>query len=233
MRILSGFCVAVLCCFGLSAQVRSGFSPRAFTGVPNAVFPPVKPIINAGVQRNINTGFFGKAFGFNNRGFGNGFNGGVVPYAYPVYVGGFGYGYGGSFDSPYASGYVPGDTSQQQAPPNVTVVYPPQPAPVIINQFGPGGAAQPPAAAAAPVTENATPADSGEQTAPTRYLIAFKDHTVYSAIAYWVDGDTLHYFTSGNTHNQASLSLVDRELTDRLNKESGVQFNLPPVKAAQ
>ena len=48
--------------------------------------------------------------------------------------------------------------------------------------------------------------------------MAFKDHTIYTAVAYWVDGDTLHYFTSGNTHNQVSLSLVDRELTERLNQ---------------
>jgi hypothetical protein len=45
-----------------------------------------------------------------------------------------------------------------------------------------------------------------------------------------VDGDTVHYFTAGNTHNQASLSLVDRELTDRLNRESGHEVKLPPAK---
>jgi endonuclease YncB( thermonuclease family) len=74
--------------------------------------------------------------------------------------------------------------------------------------------------------ETAPPAsDSSEQT--PHYLIAFKDHTIYSAIAYWVDGDTLHYFTSGNTHNQASLSLIDRDLTERLNRESGVAMRLP------
>jgi endonuclease YncB( thermonuclease family) len=62
---------------------------------------------------------------------------------------------------------------------------------------------------------------------PSHYLIAFKDHSVYSAVAYWVDGDTLHYFTSGNTHNQVSVSLVDRDLTERLNKESGLELKLP------
>jgi hypothetical protein len=45
-----------------------------------------------------------------------------------------------------------------------------------------------------------------------------------------VDGDTLHYFTSGSTHNQVSLSLVDRDLTKRLNEESGLQLNLPAPK---
>ena len=61
----------------------------------------------------------------------------------------------------------------------------------------------------------------------TGYLIAFKDHTIYSAVAYWVDGETLHYFTSGNNHNQVSLSLIDRELTERLNKEKGAEVKLP------
>jgi hypothetical protein len=63
-----------------------------------------------------------------------------------------------------------------------------------------------------------------------RYLLAFKDHSVYSAVAYWVDGDTLHYFTTGNVHNQASMSLLDRELTVRLNKELGIDFRLPEKK---
>jgi endonuclease YncB( thermonuclease family) len=73
-------------------------------------------------------------------------------------------------------------------------------------------------------------AQAQEQTAPDHYLIALKDHTIYSVVAYWVDGDTLHYFTAGNVHNQASLSLVDRDLTARLNKESGTEINLPPAK---
>jgi len=69
-----------------------------------------------------------------------------------------------------------------------------------------------------------------EPAESNRYLLAFKDHTIYSAVAYWVDGDTLHYFTTGNTHNQASLSLIDRELTERLNRELGIDFKLPAAK---
>jgi endonuclease YncB( thermonuclease family) len=61
----------------------------------------------------------------------------------------------------------------------------------------------------------------------TYYLLAFKDNSIYSAVAYWVDGDTLHYFTSGNRHNQASISLLDRELTTRLNRERGSDIRLP------
>jgi hypothetical protein len=41
------------------------------------------------------------------------------------------------------------------------------------------------------------------------WLSLFKDHTIYSAVAYYTEGDTLHYFTSGNVHKQASLTLVE------------------------
>ncbi len=142
-----------------------------------------------------------------------------VPFAYPVYAG----------MDPYF---------QQQQQPNVTVVYPPPQPPVVINQsFAP----------AQPSIQEVAPPDSGVSNikvyqAPTRspeemadaaaqsapyYLIAFKDHSIYSAVAYWIDGDTLHYFTSGNNHNQVSMSLVDRELTERLNRERKVDVRLP------
>jgi hypothetical protein len=163
-------------------------------------------------------------------------------YAYPVYVGGYGY-LGSSGYAPGADGYGPDTSSQpQQQQPNVTVVYPPQQTTVIINQYpsadgGPPNISVqqgPPAAYGPPPPRRATaddaPTTSGD--AP-HYLIAFKDHTVYSALAYWVDGDTLHYFTIGNTHNQVSLTLVDRDLTERLNQESGVDLKLPPPASAK
>jgi len=125
--------------------------------------------------------------------------------------------------------------------PQITVMYPtPQIAPqVVINQnFAPdvvrpivreyvsdsdGGIrvyepAPAPSAAPTPTEENPT------------YLIAFKDHTIYAAVAYWVEGETLHYVTKQNTHNQVSLDLIDRELSLRLNRERSVDFRLPPPK---
>jgi len=62
------------------------------------------------------------------------------------------------------------------------------------------------------------------------YLIAFKDHTIYAALAYWVEGDTLHYVTNQNTHNQVSLDLIDRDLSNRFNRERNVDFHLPPAR---
>jgi hypothetical protein len=78
-------------------------------------------------------------------------------------------------------------------------------------------------ALAAPVE----PASAQQQPPePEHYLIAFKDHTIYAAVAFYVEGDTLHYFTSGNQHNQVSLSLIDTDLTRRLTREAGVDMHL-------
>jgi len=212
MRTLGGFCIAHLCAGGLFAQHHpgGGGSPSHFSNNPGfARRPGTGPIYSHPVYA-------------------------YPVYAYPFYMGGFydnsayGYGY-----SPY--GYSDSSAAIHQQP-NVTVVYPQQPAtasPVIINMGAPGQNA-PQGPAAPPESFYQGPAQpSPEESAaaePTHYLIALKDHTIYSAVAYWVDGSTLHYFTSGNTHNQISLSLVDRDLTQRLNKGSGLEVNLPPGK---
>jgi len=146
----------------------------------------------------------------------------LVPYAYPVYLGGY---------SDY-NGY----TGYGQDQPNITIINPPQQTPqVIINQnFIPERAT--------PVIHEYTEDSSGVHVyeAPSRnpvenapdettdyYLIAFKDHSIYSAFAYWVEGDTLHYVTPQRVHNQASVALVDRELTQKLNRERNLQVKLP------
>jgi hypothetical protein len=140
-------------------------------------------------------------------------------YAYPVYGGIWG-------------GYY------QQPAPQVTVVAPPQmynpapAAPVIINQYFSNGAAPQPAPAAGPRLYEAPRNAAAESTSGGQrsFLIAFKDHAVYSALAYWVEGDTLHYVTSNGAHNQASLDLIDREFTDKLNGERNVEFRLSGPK---
>jgi len=65
---------------------------------------------------------------------------------------------------------------------------------------------------------------------PTIFLIALTDHTVVAAIAYWVDGDTLHWVSRDAKPNHMSLSLVDREFSKQLNDERHVEFKLPPAK---
>ncbi len=161
-----------------------------------------------------------------------------LPVPYPVYVGGYGYGYDPGYQQP---GY------QQQGQPNITIVMPPQyggqqPPPVTINQsfapesatpsvreYGPNAQYGQPQAAApsAPAPYGAASAPADEQTL---FLIALKDGTVYTAVAYWVQDATLHYVTPQGKHNQVSLDLVDRPTSDRLNQGRSVEFRLPAAR---
>jgi hypothetical protein len=143
----------------------------------------------------------------------------TLVYAYPVFIGG---GYGG-YDAPYAGGEP---APPAMAPPAMTM-YPPETARPVMIQVAPDNAGRQPM----PVYTQPEQASAEDQApAGERYLLAFKDHTIYSAVAYWFDGDTLHYFTSGSMHNQVSVSLVDRDLTLRLNKELGIDFHMPAAK---
>jgi hypothetical protein len=235
MRILSGFCLALLLANSIFAQQRGSVQPTLQGSFGNIVFPGGTASTMPGIQRTFGNVVFPGGGGPRlnvplssqdptrlnsrtvppNRGYFGGqrmsrFTGAVaVPYAVPVYVGG------------YDNSYVPDQAAPQQQP-NIIVIYPPAGQPVLIGGSGDGHVA---AAPQAIVTQPAEDTAAGSE--PAHYLIAFKDHTIYSAVAYWVEGNTLHYFTTGNTHNQVSLALVDRELTDRLNRESGTNLQLP------
>ena len=250
MRILCGIGV-VLLAGGLMAQSRSGFvTPVPVVRSFGSVVQPGSASGLAGVQRTTGSVIFpggstqigipgiGPASpNFTNgrlgavpqqTGRGGHRSGGGAVYAYPVYVPSY-------YDSSYYGGGTAPMTQPVQQQPNVTVIYPPAAPPVIINQYGTDGSVvtrvQPqniyPMQQQSRQRTEETAAPAAETS---HYLIAFKDHSIYSAVAYWVDGDTLHYFTTGSTHNQASVSLVDREMTDRLNKDSGVEVKLPTVK---
>lgn len=239
MRLLIGCGLVFLLAGGVWGQTRGGFvNPQPFVqGTFGSVVFPGGTAALPGVHRTLGNAVFPSGAGFprlvvpgavtdptflqrnfRGRGFARGAdgrfgsgrgNGIIVPYPVPVYVGGF-------YDNPYlGDGAAP---APQQ--PNVVVVYPPM-----------QSAVAPPAPgdnlAAAGSSDTALQTAEPEPPEPQNYLIAFKDHTIYSAVAFYVQGDTLHYFTSGNTHNQVSLSLVDKQLTERLNQESGVDMHLP------
>lgn len=240
MRTLGGLSIALLLAGGLFAQRGNygSYQPFLTGGFGNVVYPGGTSATVPGLQRFtpnvVYPGGGGPHLVVPNS------KGRVAPYRYtgsslgyyPLYVGGFGYGYGYDPSMGGDPSAPPPPPQQQAQQPPVTVVYPPQPAPVIINQFGSGDGSGQTQAPVRPRMYDMPPADAQAETEtetpePTHYLIAFKDHTIYSATNYWVEGDTLHYFTAGNTHNQASLSLVDRDLTLRLNKESGVEIKLP------
>jgi hypothetical protein len=161
----------------------------------------------------------------------------VVPYAYPVFVGG-----GGYYD-----GYGAGAPST-----NVTVVVPQQPAPQVIinNSYVPETAnpvvreysqGEPTESSGIRVYEGAKVRTATPPAAPkngtsimdekaTIYLIALTDGTVRQAIGYWQQGDTFHYITPDSTINHLSLAMVDRERSIQLNAERKLEFDIRPPR---
>ncbi|HTQ53282.1 MAG TPA: hypothetical protein VMI94_02415 [Bryobacteraceae bacterium] len=236
MKHIGGVVVAFLAAGPLLAQIR----PAGPFG--NVVFPAGRPAsgnpwgnvvtpampqgaaaLASGYNRGSFSGSFIRGFGaYGNTGRGHRVRRSTGIYAFPVYVGGYGYGSGYAPDQ----GGPPPDADQGNAPAS-------QP-PVIINQYFGTPPPNSDAPAESPANSNfhfyQSPTDSTDAAPapePSYYLIAFKDHTIYSAVAYYTEGDTLHYFTTGNVHNQVSLSLVDRELTEKLNRQHNVDLRLP------
>jgi hypothetical protein len=158
------------------------------------------------------------------RGYYGGYYGGTYsPYFYSGYGLGYGYGYGywpGYADYGYSS-YPAYSYPVYQPSPNVTVVYPPPapaPATVYVERTGRerdeyGQAIHRPM--------------SAPDSDPPIYLIAFRDRSIFAAVAYWAEGGTLHYVTQEHEQKQAPLSTLDRNLSDKLNRERGVAFSLP------
>jgi len=164
----------------------------------------------------------------------------IVPY--PVFYGG-GYGYGYDPNAAYAPGY--GD----QAPPVINSGAAPS---VVINQNFIPQAVNPQVRdynsndtapdqqsglrlyqnpshpyADAPANTVTRQQVAGGNDQPTIYLIAFKDHSIVQALGYWMEGATLHYVSVEHSLNQASIDLIDRDLSQRLNDERGLEFRLP------
>lgn len=166
----------------------------------------------------------------------------VVPY--PVYYGGYNYGYGYGYDP--SLGYVPPGYSDPNAAANANGVpsvvinqnyVPPTANPQVREYTAPSDNSQdqqsgmklyqtPPTHPYADAQQNSA---TGHDDTPTLYLIAFKDHTIVQALGYWMEGSTLHYVSVEHSLNQASMDLIDRDLSQRLNDERGVQFKLPAV----
>ena len=165
----------------------------------------------------------------------------IVPY--PVYYGGY---YGAYGYDPSAAGYAPGyneDPSQANGPgiPSVVInqnFVPPQGNPQVREytsdqpppqeQSGLKLYQAPPShpyADAVPTA--AAPQRAVNNGQPTIYLIAFRDHSIVQALGYWMQGNTLHYVSAEQTLNQVSIDLVDRDLSQRLNDERGLDFRLP------
>ena len=165
---------------------------------------------NRGFGHGFNRGF-NRGFGFRNRSF-------YSPYLWAGFYGGYDnwgwdypYYYGDSYAYPYS--YAPDSIAygNYDEPPVVVInqgYQPEQPVPVV-REYPPPPAPRPPA--------DETPL----------YLIAFKDGIIRAALAYWAEGDQLHYVTMDREMKQVPLNTLDRELSTRLNHERHVSFSLP------
>lgn len=156
-------------------------------------------------------------------------HGNAVAVPYPVFYGGGFYDYEAPA-APYSQ-----DVNQIPAYSN-GYDQTTQPPVVIINQYFKPDTANPvvrdysnvPLPAPRPQTAD-TPGDAAVNTSDQQvmFLIALKDHTIFPAIAYWVEGDTLNYITVQGAKNSVSLDLVDRDFSKQINKERKVEFGLP------
>jgi hypothetical protein len=210
---------------GFHGSVGSGFRGGGFGGSVGG--------FRGGFGGSVGT-FRGGGFSGFRSGFG-GFRGGFglgwpYAYGYPWYGG---YSYWPGYDyydySPYISTYPymgGGYTSSYPAydygsgynsAPNVTVVYPPAPAPAPVqstmrtyDEYG----------------QEVRPAAPSPNSSPI-YLLAMKNQVIYAASSYSVEGKTLHYVNLQHEAKQVPLDQVDRDLSRQLNRERHVSFSLP------
>jgi hypothetical protein len=200
---------------GRGNALGGGFASRGAMTHPLGGFTPTNPGIG------VNRGFRGNQAAVGRRPY-------IYPYGYSYYVPNyFDYLDADSYTDPYgyaAYGYGP---TAPAAPPYASVAASAPSQPVIINQyFGmPAGAPQ---QGNGPESIRDTQGAAGNLlgAAQNYYLIAYKNHEVYPALAYWVEDKTLHYVTTQNTHNQASMDLIDVTLTKSLNQARDVPFAL-------
>ncbi len=153
----------------------------------------------------------------------------IVPY--PVFYGGYYYDpsvgaaqqpapAGGYYDpNSYAYGYTDNGAASQSPVVIMNPSFRPDVANPVMRDYS-----------NTPLPETAPNPGGLADDQPTIYLIAMKDHTIFATVAYWVEGDTLSYITVEGNQNRASLSLVDREFSAKLNSDRNVEFRLPAPK---
>jgi hypothetical protein len=221
----------------VGAPVHPGFVPSIVNpGTPIAALPPGASIHNFNFPRQLSGTIQGNPWrggGFVGGGFGGGFGWnqrrGVLPVYVPIPIGG---GFGWGWNEPQTV-VVPQPV--QVANPPVVVInqnYRPEQVNPVLRDYSDARLPEPGAgglriyeARPSPAAEPAR--DPQPSDKPVIYLIALNDSSVLSAVAYWVEGDTLNYVTPKQVINRVSLALVDRDLSQRLNGERGVELRLP------
>jgi hypothetical protein len=216
-----------------AAQSRGGGVGHGYSGGSGrsaVVSPPPGSIVNPGVAGRGYSGYGGYGYrGYGSRGYGYGYRGygygGGLVLAYPLYFGAYDSGYYGAPGYPPPQGYY--DDSMGGPPPAPAVVinqnFIPPVANPMVRDYGDQSDDQ---SSGMRTYQNIPP--KGEPEA-TIYLIAFKDHTVVPALGWWVEGRTIKYVNLDHDINQASVDLIDRDLSKKLNAQRNIDFTLPPT----
>jgi hypothetical protein len=156
----------------------------------------------------------------------------IVGNYYPY---GYGYGYEGGGVPPAEQGTDQTVMMGSNGAPSVVInqTFIPDRAVPVVREYGPAPDSVPPEQGGMRTYEGLRTQpqpDPGARKAseePTLYLIAFKDHHIVPALGYWIEGTNLHYVSTEHSLNQASLDLIDRQLSQQLNDERHVEFRLP------
>ena len=182
--------------------------------------------------------FFGGGFGRSGYARYGGFRGFYRGW-YPGCTTGFGlgYGYGGSgygYDQSYYGSPYYGSSNYNY--PSYGYSY--SPPTVVISGSGYYGTntsqgpddrdyGYPPSRSAVPEETSPRPPSDSTDYKSTLYLIALKDHNVRPALTYWVEAGAVHYVTVDHEMKQVPLTSIDRDLSERLNRERHMSFRLP------
>ncbi len=248
---LATFCLAGATGLAFGQQGHSsgtwslgGFGSILYPGTGHAptATPPIGQFVSSGGHSR---GFGGPGYAAHPQ------HGSTVIVPYPVYYGGYygGSGYADPSAAGYQNGYAPGygpdyaDDGSQGGPglPSVVInqnFVPPQANPQVREYTG-DQSQQPSdqsglklyqAPPSHPYADAAAAQRAASSDQPTIYLIALRDHTIVQALGYWMEGSTLHYVSAEHTLNQLSIDLVDRDLSQRLNDERGLDFRLPAAR---
>jgi len=209
---------ALLFFSGLAANAQNT-TYYSLGGFGNVVYPGTGHAPNAAFLNTAGAGVRGNGGGGGNH---SGGHPRTVIVPYPIY-------YGNYYDPSLAGQQQQQPDSGANQAPSVVInqTFVPDRAVPVVQEYGdqntgmklyqgPPGPYQQMQSRPAPVSDE-----------PTLYLIAFKDHSIVQALGYWMESGVLHYVSAEHSLNQASLDLIDRSLSQRLNDERGVEFKLP------
>jgi len=131
---------------------------------------------------------------------------------------------GGFYGGGYSGGYYP-----PAQPPMVVVnqqyVPPAPPAPILV--VNPDYRSEAPKPVMTEYSNIRNPYENFQPSAPKVFLLALKDGTLRQAVAFWAEGEKLHYVQPDHKQESLPLASLDREPTRRFNSERGIEIRLP------